>query len=142
MAHWERSITIEATPARVWTVMSDVARWPEWTASIRSVEEVTPPGLGDGGTAVVDAVGAPRSKYTVTRWEPGHGFDWETKVRGVRTIGGHWVEPAGEGRSRVTLAIDVKGLAGTLFRPLLSRTMNRNLGMEAEGLKRRSEEAA
>ena len=41
MARWERSIEIEATPAHVWGVMADVSRWPEWTDSILSVEDVT-----------------------------------------------------------------------------------------------------
>ena len=34
----ERVIDIGASREKVWTVMTDVARWPEWTASVTSVE--------------------------------------------------------------------------------------------------------
>lgn len=141
MARWERSIEVEATPARVWNVMADVARWPEWTESILSVEEVSPD-FGKGGTALVHAKGQSRSKFTVTTWEPGRGFDWETKSRGATAVGGHWIEPAGEGRSRVTLSVEVGGMVATLLKPLLSKGVNGNLEMEAAGLKRRSESPA
>ncbi len=33
----ERIIDIEASREQVWTVMTDVERWPEWTASVTSV---------------------------------------------------------------------------------------------------------
>ena len=138
MARWERAIDIEASPARVWAVMADVARWPEWTPSILSVEEVSPD-FGLGGTAMVHARVAPRSKYTVTRWEPGLGFDWETKVRGAKSVGGHWIEPRGEGKSRVMLSLEVKGIAGFLGRPFISKGISESLRQECEGLKARSE---
>ena len=32
------SVDVDASPARVWEVMADVGRWPEWTASMTSVE--------------------------------------------------------------------------------------------------------
>lgn len=138
MARWQRSIEIEATPARVWNVIADVGHWPEWTPSILSVEDISEP-FEAGGTATVQALGTPKSHYRVTRWEPGHGFDWQTKTRGTTATASHWVEPAGEGRSTATLTLEVPGIVAAVFKPFLGRTINRNLEMEANGLKRRSE---
>ncbi len=141
MARWERSIEIEATPAHVWGVIADVSRWPEWTGSILSVEDVSHP-FGAGGKALVHALGQPKSVFRVNHWAPGQGFDWETKARGATAVAGHWIEPAGAGRSKVTLSITIPGPLAALLRPVLGRGIERNLAMEADGLKRRSEATA
>lgn len=138
MPRWERSIEINATPARVWQVMADVSKWPEWTSSIESVEGA-PATMAVGSTAAVKAKGTPRATWTVTEWNPGQNFTWETSVRGSKTIGEHIIEPNGEGKSRVTLAIEVKGLMGAIFKPLIGGGIVRNLELESNGLKQRSE---
>jgi uncharacterized membrane protein len=140
MARWMREIEIEAPPARVWQVMSDVERWPDWTTSMESVEKPDRP-LGPGARVAVKPRGVGRSTWTVTSWRPGEGFVWETRVRGSRTLGNHEIMPNGEGRSRARLTVEIPGSFGTLFRPLLSRGIEGNLELEAEGLKRRSEQA-
>ncbi len=120
--------------------MSNVAKWPEWTASIVSVNEVSPE-FGIGKSAVVDAKGTPTSRWTVSRWEPGKGFDWVTKVRGATTVGGHWIESVGD-RSRVTLTIEVNGPLVWMFKPFIGGRIRSNMALEAAGLKRESEKAA
>jgi hypothetical protein len=138
---WEQTTEIEASPARVWEVMADVGRWPQWTASIVSLE---PPaaGMGPGAKAQVQAKGTPKSEYVVTEWQPGAGFTWETKVRGVRSIARHSIEGVEEGRSRVRLSVEVVGLLATLLKPLIGKSITPNLVLEAEGLKRESESVA
>jgi hypothetical protein len=138
MAQWERRIEIEAPPVRVWNVLADVASWPAWTESILSVEDVSE-GFGQGGTATVHARGTPKSRYTVTAWEPGRGFDWETKARGARAIARHWIEGAGEGRSSVALTVEIPGPLAVLVKPFISRGIVANLETEAAGLKKRGE---
>ena len=138
MARWERSIEIAASPDRAWTVLSDVARWPEWTPSVESVANV-PATLGVGSTAVVKPRGNPKSIWTVTEWNPDQNFTWTTTVRGAKTIGEHVIEPLGDGHCRVTLAIQVDGLLAAVLKPLLGGRVVGNLEAEAAGLKRRSE---
>jgi hypothetical protein len=138
MAKWERTIEIEASPARVWEVMADVARWPQWTASIISLESPAG-GMALGAAAKVHARGTPKSTFRVSEWQPGERFTWETKVRGVRSVAHHIIEPAGQGRSRVKLAVELEGLMATLSKPFLNRRIVENLELESAGLKRESE---
>ncbi len=138
MPRWERSIDINATPARVWQIMSDVKNWPEWTPSIESVE-AAPDTLSVGSQATVKAKGTPTATWTVTEVNPGQNFTWVTSVRGSRTVGEHIIQPNGEGKSRVTLAIEVKGLMGAIFKPMINKVITGNLELESNGLKQRSE---
>ena len=140
MARWERSIAINADPGRVWQVMSDVTKWPEWTPSIESVEGVRGT-MAVGSEAQVKAKGTPKATWRVTEWNPNKNFTWVTSVRGAKTIGEHVIEPAGDGASRVVLAIEVQGLMAALFKPLIGKGIERNLALESEGLKQRSESA-
>lgn len=140
MARWERSISVNAEPARVWQVMSDVAKWPEWTPSIESVEGTTA-SMAVGSEAQVKAKGTPKATWRVTEWNPGRNFTWVTSVRGAKTVGEHVIEPAGDTSSRVLLAIEVQGLMAAIFKPLIGKGIERNLTLESEGLKRRSEAA-
>lgn len=141
MPRWEHSIAINATPDRIWQVMSDIERWPEWTPSVLSVKKLTDGPLARGTTARVHARGTPESTWTVSDSTPAKSFTWGTKVRGAVTSAGHVIEPTDSG-SRVTLSIQIGGIAATLLKPILRRGIRENLRLEAEGLKRRSEEAA
>ena len=141
MPDWERTIEIDASPSRVWEVMADVARWPEWTASMISLEP-PPGGMALGATAKVHARGTPKSTFTVTEWQPAERFTWESNVRGVRSTARHVIEPVGEARSRVTLGVQLDGLMATLSRPFLNKRITENLVLESEGLKRESERVA
>ena len=46
MAVFSTTIDIDAPPARVWQVMSDVERWHEWTPSITSIQRLDREVLG------------------------------------------------------------------------------------------------
>ncbi len=140
MPAWQHSIDIEASPARVWEVLADIERWPEWTSSIVSVQKLTEGPLTVGTRARVHALGVPESEFTVTSAAPGNSFTWETKVRGARSIAGHVIEPTASG-ARATLSVEVGGIVAALLRPILSRTIVRNIQLEAAGLKQRSESA-
>jgi hypothetical protein len=48
------------------------------------------------------------------------------------------IEPDGNG-SKVTLTVDLSGIVATLFGPMIAGQSRKNVEMEAEGLKTRSE---
>jgi len=137
--HVERTIDINAPPERVWAVMVDVERWPEWTESIRSVERLTGEPFGLASEARLRVKGAPESTvWRVTEYTERQSFTWETHARGVHSRASHVIDPEGDG-SRVTLSVTNSGWPARLFAPFIAMIGRRNLRLEAEGLKRRCE---
>ena len=138
MRRFDTTIDIQASPAVVWAVMSDVERWPEWTTSITRITRTSPGPFGLGSTARVKQPKLAAANFVVTRWEPDRGFDWLTKTAAVTALGGHWIEPTPIG-SRVTLSVDFSGPLAGLITWLYGGLTARYLRMEAEGLKAHSE---
>jgi hypothetical protein len=77
----------------------------------------------------------------VSAIEPGRSFTWTTGNAVVRGVAHHAIEPRGAG-SRVTLSVAFGGLLGWLVGRLYAKLTNEYLGLEAEGLKKRSESGA
>jgi carbon monoxide dehydrogenase subunit G len=138
MPRWEQTIEIAASSETIWKVLADVERWPSWTPSVRSVKLLTDGEFAPGTQARVHPAGSPESTWTVTLMKSGQSFRWATRARGAATIGDHIISPSETGAT-VTLAIEVAGLAGKLFKPLIGPGIRKNLRAEAEGLKRESE---
>lgn len=134
----QRSIDIAASPDQVWAVLCDATRWPEWTSSVTSVELLDGSELRLGSRAVIRQPKLPPAKYTVTAFEPGRGFTWETGRFLVRGTARHEIV-ATSGGSRVTLAVRFGGLLGWLAGRLYRRLTLEYLDREAEGLKVRSQ---
>jgi uncharacterized protein YndB with AHSA1/START domain len=132
------SIDIAAPPSMVWSVMSDIERWPEWTASVRRVTRFGKGPLRVASRALIRQPGFPPALWRVTAVEPGRSFTWKSGLPGLRVLAHHEVIAAAGG-ARATLALHFAGLLGPMFGRLTSRINNEYLHMEAAGLKRRSE---
>ena len=63
MRHFDITVDFDSTPGRVWAVMRDIARWHEWTASVRSIER-----LDDGPLAVGSRVRIRQPKVLPAIW--------------------------------------------------------------------------
>jgi len=137
----ERVIDIAAPREQVWTVMSDVERWPEWTRSVRSVERLDQGPFGVGSRARIRQPRFPVAVWTVTALEPGRSFEWRSSAPGLLSIGSHRVDTTGENVSRVTLSLTWSGVLAPVVRLLFGGLSRRYVGMEAQGLKRRCEAA-
>jgi uncharacterized membrane protein len=128
----ELTTTIAAPAARVWAVLSDVERWPTWTASVTSVELDGP--FEVGARARVRQPRLPAVTWTVTEVAPGRAFTWESRAPGSRATAWHEVTPTGDGSCEVRLAIEQAGPLGSLV-GLASRGLTRRyVQMEADGL--------
>ena len=134
-----RVIDIAAPQARVWAIMSDVERWPEWTRSVTKVERLDRGPLRVGSRARVRQPRFPPAIWTVTALEPGRFFEWRSPAPGLLSVGGHRVAAVGEQASRATLSITWSGPLAPAIRLLFGKLSQRYVQMEAQGLKRRSE---
>ena len=101
MARIEASTHIEATPSRVWEVLTDWERQPQWMADARSVEVVSADREG------VDVVVRCRTDIAAgfvvtddmvtTSWVPERIIAVRHLRRLIRGIGAFELEPTGEG---------------------------------------------
>ncbi|HEY8550137.1 MAG TPA: SRPBCC family protein [Vicinamibacterales bacterium] len=138
---FERTIHIAAPADVVWSVIADVERWHEWTPSVRSIRLLDRGGLRIGSRAIVRQPRLAPALWKVTAIEPGREFTWRSGLPGIRVDARHAVIPIDDG-SRATLSVEFGGIGGRLMARLLRELNARYLALEAEGLKRRSEERA
>jgi uncharacterized membrane protein len=132
------TVQVDAPPHRVWEVMSDVERWPDWTPTVTSVRRTNAGPLRIGAKARVEQPRLPAATWVVTALADGRWFDWESRAPGVRVLARHAVEPNGDG-SRVTLAVQFTGPIGSLIGHATAGLSRRYIALEADGLKRRAE---
>lgn len=131
---------IIASPQRVWAVISDIERWPEWTASITRIERLDSGPIRVGSKARVKQPRLATALFEVTDWRPERGFDWVTRNPGVTALARHVIEPTERG-ARVTLSVEFSGPLAGVVAWWFGGLAQRYVQMEAEGLKRRAEHA-
>ena len=138
---FEKSIEIDAPQQRVWDVLSDLEAWPQRIETVDSVELVTPAPITKGSRVRLKQPKLPEGTWEITDWEAPAYFAWTQKTGGVTTVAGHRVESLPDGRARLTLTLDMRGLLipiiGLFYKDLTNRYMN----LEAEGMKRVAEAA-
>ena len=138
----EQCITVEidAAPERVWDVMTDVERWPEWTETVTSVTRLDEGPLRLDSRARLEQPKLPPTEYVVTELSPGRSFTWVATSPGVRTTARHDVEALPNGGTRVRLGVEQAGPLGKVMGRLFFKGLtDRYLAAEAAGLKVRSE---
>jgi len=135
--HFSITVDIPAPPPIVWSVMSDVDRWPEWTASIKRVKCLSPGPLQVGSRFRVHQPKLPPAFWRVTELNSGSDFTWISIAPGLRVTARHAVEPIAMG-CRATLSISYEGWFGAWLARWVGRLNDRYLAMEADGLKTRA----
>jgi carbon monoxide dehydrogenase subunit G len=138
---FEKSIEIDASPQRVWDILSDIQAWPQRIETVDTVEPLTPAPITAGSRFRLKQPKLPEGTWDVTVWDAPSYFEWMQKASGATSVAGHRVEALEDGRSRLTLTLEMRGLVisiiGRFYRDLTERYMN----LEAEGMKRAAESA-
>ena len=138
---FEKSIEINAPQRRVWDVLSDLEAWPRRIETVESVELLTPPPLATGGRVRLKQPKLPEGDWDITTWDAPSYFEWTQQTSGITSVAGHRVEALGEGRARLTLTLDMRGLLVPVVGVFYKGLTNRYMSLEAEGMKRASESA-
>ena len=130
--HTEVTFPVSAPAPKVWAILSDVARWPTWTASMTEVVLDGP--LEVGAVARIRQPKLPATAWTVTEVVPGRSFSWESKAPGSLAVGEHEITPTGDDSCEVRLMLDQNGPLGSVVGLLYRGLTKRYVQMEADGL--------
>jgi len=104
----ERSKIITSTPERVWAVLGDVKRMPEWSEELESVELLEGDGRSVGtrfrGNNRHEKRGAWSMSCVIDAYEDGRALEFHTEdgKGDIRTRWWYRIEPAGDGGTNVT----------------------------------------
>lgn len=133
----ERSIDISAPPERIWQVISDVARWPDWTPTVTSVELLDSGSFRVGTRVRIRQPRLPTAVWTVSAIDPRRSFTWESVTTGLRSVADHRVDVRGTSSTNsVTLRLEWTGWLTPLIRLLFGKLSTRYVETEAQSLKR------
>ena len=138
---FEQSIDIDARQQRVWDVLSDLESWPQRIETVDVVEFLTPAPVGVGSRVRLKQPKLPEGIWEITAWDAPSYFEYRQRSGGATTVAGHRVETLAEGRSRLTLTLDMRGLLVPVVTLFYKGLTNRYMTMEAQGMKRAAESA-
>ncbi|MFJ8590091.1 SRPBCC family protein [Streptomyces sp. NPDC093598] len=140
--HTSSSITIEAAPADVMAVISDFARYPDWTGEVKEAEVLKTDGQGRAEQVrlVMDAGAIKDDQVLGYTWTGENEVSWTlVKSQMLRSLDGSYLlKPSGTGGTEVTymLTVDVKiPMLGMIKRKAEKVIIDRALA----GLKKRVE---
>jgi len=136
---FEVSIEIDRPPDTVWSILTDLERWPEWTASVTGIERLDRAAFGMGSRVRIRQPKLKTMVWEVSEFQRGRLFSWHARSIGISVVASHEVRRAGHGSS-VTLRVDQEGWLSPLLKLFLGPLAQKYVEMEAQGLKKRCEE--
>jgi uncharacterized membrane protein len=135
---YEVTTDVDAAPDAVWQILVDVERWPEWTASMSSIERLDHGALAVASRVRVRQPKLPAADFTITDLQSGASFEWTSKRPGLTSVGDHRVAARPNG-SQVTLVFRMTGVLAPIVAAFSGKLIRNYVDTEAEGLKRRAE---
>ena len=124
MTKYSTSITINAGQEAIWKVLSDVARWHEWTPTVTKTEVLDTSELKLGNRYKVFQPKLQPAEWTVTVLTPPSSFIWESKMPGMHMIAEHNVNVVGTDQTEVTLKFAFQGFFGESSAGCMASSLN------------------
>jgi len=139
MSDFRQVVEIKVSPARVWSVLLEVERWPEWTTSVTRVQRMDIGPLTLGSRTRLWQPGLMPAVWQVTSLdEKRRLFVWTTHTFGIKIVARHQLEAVGA-HSRVTLSLNYSGLLGAIMARIYRDVNWDFIAREANGLRARCE---
>jgi uncharacterized membrane protein len=135
------AVNIDAPPDKVFAVLCDVERWPEWTPTVTSAQRLDKGAFAVGSSARVCQPKLRPAVWKVTELEDERNFTWVTSTLGLRMRAAHRLEACGAG-SRVELSFEISGLIAPVVSRLYGGLIAEYVTTESRKLKQRSESAS
>ena len=123
----------------MWDVLADLEAWPQRIETVDAVELLTPPPIAKGSRVRLRQPKLPEGTWDITVWDAPNYFEWTQKASGVTSTAGHRVEALDQGRSRLTLTLDMRGLLIPVIGRFYKDLTNRYMTLEVEGIKQAAE---
>jgi len=130
---FECEATLQAGPAAVWAVWTDVARWPEWDVS-KEIARLDGP-FEPGVSGWAKQRGHLGGTFTITAVAPGRRWVSECPLLFGKVVFDHVIEPVATGGVRVVKRVDVEGGITPLIL-LFAPKMRRDIGESLAALGR------
>jgi Polyketide cyclase / dehydrase and lipid transport len=83
MRQFQRKERIATSIHRVWAILVDLERWPEWNASVNRIAELNSRPLGLGSRVRIHQPKLRPAVWVVTAWVPESRFVWEAAGPGL-----------------------------------------------------------
>ncbi len=122
---------IDAPPEQVWSVLSDLRRWPEWNTDVSTMSMDGPLTLG---TRFHWKVSGFTINSQLIEVSPPARIAWSGRMVGVNAIHVWHLEAKGSG-TEVTTEESFEGLLPTLLPGLMQRMLEKALGQGIQMLK-------
>ena len=138
MTKFSTSLTLNASQEATWKVLSDVARWHEWTPTVTKVEVLNTPELKLGNRYKLYQPKLQPAEWIVTELTTSN-FTWESKVPGMHMVAEHVIKSVNANQSEVTLTLAFNDWLGNLIGKLYGKMTEEYVQTEAQSLKKRVE---
>jgi len=139
MPQYSTSISINASQEAIWKVLSDVARWNEWTPTVTKIEVLDQPELKLNNRYKVYQPKLQPAVWTVTLLQPPSSFTWESRMPGMFMLAEHTLKPINASQTELTLKFAFQGWLGEIIGRMYRKISESYLATEAQSLKKRVE---
>lgn len=142
MGLFKTTFPIDASPARVWEVLTDFGSYPDWNPSLPRIEGELRPGETVSLTLGMPGRPSANVKATLDEVEPERLITWDGNVGADWIFSGHRelaIADRGDGTVDFTHIEDIGGALYPLFRLAMGSAIQRSHDEFNAALKRRAE---